>query len=152
MPSLLPDVPLPGLDDPLFAEFWRGTAGGTLRVQGCGACGAVRWPPRHLCSACGSFETTWQDAAPRGVLFSWVVVGRATAPGYGEVPYGVGLVALDEHPHVRVLGHVVAADLPALRDGLRMRADFVPAGPNGEFHIVRWVPDEPGGGDGRQGD
>lgn len=138
--SSLADVPVPGLDDPLFAEFWKGTASGALRIQACGSCGVVRWPPRHMCTECGSFETTWRDAAPRGSLFSWVTVGRATAPGYGEVPYGVAVVVLDEHPHVRVIGHVAAGDLPELRDGLKMEAQFAAAGPAGEFSIVRWVP------------
>jgi len=36
------------------AFFWDGTARGELRIQRCGGCGALRYPPGPMCPACGA--------------------------------------------------------------------------------------------------
>ena len=46
--------------------------------------------------------------APKGEVFSWVVVHRSQTPGFeGEVPYAVVLVALDAAKGVRIVGNLV---------------------------------------------
>lgn len=140
MPDPHRDVPVPDLDDPLFAPFWQGTAKGELRVQQCPKCKTAYWPPRAMCVLCESFDLAWITCNPRGRLFSWTIVGKATAKGFPDVPYVVAIVELDQ-PNVRVVGNVVGIDPPDLRVGIPLHARFVPAGANGEIHIIEWHPD-----------
>lgn len=130
-------IPAPDLEDPLFAPFWEGTRQGRLMIQACDDCATPRWPPRRLCPACGSFATRWVAQAPRGTLFSWTVIGKATAKGFAEVPYVVGLVALDERPSIRLAGNVEGIAPAALRAGLALRGRFVAAG---AMTLLRWQP------------
>ena len=139
MPSELPNVPVPDLSDPLYAPFWEGTRAHRLRIQCCRACGKKRWPPRYMCPICSSFDIDWVDVEPSGTLFSWTIVGFATAKGYPDVPYAVGIVTLDHAPEVRVVGKITAVDLESLRAGLPLKARFVTAGPEGEMTVLEWT-------------
>lgn len=136
----LSDVPVPDLEDPLYAPYWAGTRAARLMIQRCGACRTPRWPPRHMCPACGSLAVEWAEHGARGTLFSWTVVGRATARGYAEVPYAVGIVTLDDAPSIRLVGTIVDVDLGMLAVGFPLQARFVPAGPAGEMTLVQWEP------------
>ncbi|WP_298325476.1 zinc ribbon domain-containing protein [Haloactinopolyspora sp.] len=135
----LRDVPAPDLEDPLFQPYWAGAAEGKLVLPRCSGCERVNWPPRSVCPHCRSTESAWAEHQPHGTLFSWTVVGRATAPGYHEVPYAVGIVALDDAP-VRLMGTIVGAEPSALVMDMPMSARFAPAGSSPEFTLVQWEP------------
>ena len=137
MSENLDAVPLPDLEDDLFAPYWQGTRDGRLSVQRCMDCGTKRWPPRELCWACGSPEVDWTEVAQTGKLYSWTVVGRATSRAYPDVPYTVGIVEIENSPVIRMIG-VVRVDPPHLEAGLALKARFVPAGPAGEITLVQW--------------
>lgn len=134
------DLPLPDLADPLFAPFWDGMRAGEIRTQYCTACAAAYWPPRHYCVRCGSFTMKWRTHRAEGTLFSWTIVGKATAKGFADVPYAVGLVTLLDEPSVRIVGNVQLAPDRQLRVGQRLSATFVPAGPAGEINLIQWRP------------
>jgi uncharacterized OB-fold protein len=129
------EIIAPDLDDPLFAPFWQGTRQGRLMVQACDDCATPRWPPRCLCPACSSFATRWVEYAPLGTLFSWTVIGKATAKGFTEVPYAVGIVTLQEAPAIRLVGTLVGIAPDDFRVGLPLRGRFVDAGP---MTLLRW--------------
>ena len=133
-------LPVPDLDDPLFAPFWEGTRSGILRTMACTGCGADHWPPRHYCVHCGGFSMTWKAHTGRGVLYSWTVVHKPTAKGFAEVPYAVLIVGLEDAPGVRIVGNLAGNDFSALEVGLALQASFVRAGPEGEIHLVQWEP------------
>jgi uncharacterized OB-fold protein len=110
--------------DPELEPFWDGTDRDELRVQRCAACQTWRWPPRPACAACGSLETEWVAVAGRGELFSWTVVGRATLPEFeDQVPYAVGIVALDDAP-VRLIGRIETDDPWTLKMAMPVTAVF----------------------------
>jgi uncharacterized OB-fold protein len=136
----LDQVPVPDLNDPQFAPFWAGTREGKLRIQQCSDCKTYRWPPRITCRHCRSMKSEWVEVEPRGTLYTYTVVGRATAKGYSNVPYTVGFVTLDAHPNVRIIGNVVDVEPSAVRIGMPLKARFVPAGPKGEMTLIHWTP------------
>jgi uncharacterized OB-fold protein len=136
----LAQIPVPDLTDPTFAPFWEGTRDHKLMVQKCSQCGTYRWPPRITCRACQSTETEWAAVEPRGTLYTFTIVGRATAKGYPNVPYVVGFVALEAHPHVRIIGNVVDIEPSAVKIGMALQGRFVPAGPNSEMTLIHWSP------------
>jgi uncharacterized OB-fold protein len=99
-------LPAPNADS---APYWEGAKAGKLMLQRCADCGAVRFPPRHLCTACWSERTDWIEASGRGSVHSFTVIHRAPAPAFAErVPYVVALIDLAEGP--RMLANIVGTD------------------------------------------
>jgi uncharacterized protein len=132
--------PLPDAKDLDNGAFWSGTEQGELNVKQCGACGRHHWPPRLGCPHCGSDQVNWVTVAPKGEVYSWVVVHRSQTPGFeGEVPYAVVLVALDQAEGVRMVGNLVNMKPDQLEPGLAVEAVFTPA-PDGSVKLVNWRP------------
>ena len=76
--------------------FWAGTQVGELRIQRCGACGALRHPPGPACLSCGATEKQdYQVAAGTGTVYSYVVHRHPPVPGK-RLPIVVALVELTE--------------------------------------------------------
>jgi uncharacterized OB-fold protein len=136
------------VDDPVSAPFWAGAAAGELRYQTCATCGRFRHPPRPMCPYCRSLESAWVTARGTGTVWSFVVAHPPLLAAYAEqAPYNVAVVALDEDPALRMVGHLVRTpdgpigELGAgdIAIGDRVRAAF-PAPIEGVV-LPRWVPD-----------
>ncbi|GAA4724724.1 OB-fold domain-containing protein [Phytohabitans rumicis] len=104
------------------AFFWAGTAVGELRVQSCGACGALRHPPGPSCPHCGALRPEYVVASGRGEIYSYVVHHHPPLPGR-EPPVVVVLVELPEG--VRMTGELLGCDPALVRIGDPVRVDFV---------------------------
>ncbi len=104
--------PLPQIGSDTKA-FWEGCREHVIRIQKCGDCGHLRWPPAFLCSNCLSRNTQWITATGRGTVYSYVVYHVAYDPSFKEdLPYVVALVKLEEGPHL--LTNIVGCDPQAL--------------------------------------
>jgi uncharacterized protein len=89
--------------------FWEGTEVGELRLQACGACGTLRFPPRVMCPYCQSTERYWQPVSGRGTIWSFVVCHPPLLPAYAPfAPYPVITVTLEEGPALRMVGNLVS--------------------------------------------
>lgn len=135
------DIPVPDLDSPLFAPFWKASSEERLAIQCCASCDTQRWPPRFRCNECGSFETKWVDRSACGTLFSWTIVGRQTAKGYTDVPYAVGIVELEGEPGIRMIGKLENVPLANLVAGMPLKAKFTVAGRDHQMTLIYWQPD-----------
>lgn len=102
--------------------FWDGTAAGELRIQRCGACGALRHPPGPMCPACGATRPGYVVAAGTGEVYSYVVQHHPPVPGK-QLPIVVALVALPEG--VRMVGELLGTGPEQVRIGLPVRVEFV---------------------------
>jgi uncharacterized OB-fold protein len=132
---MIETIPLPVTDDPVDAAFWQGCRDGRLLVQHCAACGQAQHPPRAMCPACGSMRLGWRPAAGTGTLWSFAVPAPPLLPAFAAlVPYVTALVALDDHPGLRLTGALVGragdriggVDPAALRIGQAVRVRFLP--------------------------
>lgn len=139
---------LPDVDDADSAPFWQGCTRAELLLQACADCGAIRMPPRPMCPHCHSLKQRWQPSAGRGTVWSFVVPHPPLLPAYSELaPFNVIVVALDDHPGVRLVGNLVAtADAPinsvapeSIRIGEPVRVVFQPIG---GATLPRWVRDD----------
>jgi len=102
------------------SPFSDGLAAGVLRYQRCSACCTAQTGQRLACSACGSPQLSWHDAAGTGTVWALSTVHRAPTDAWrAAVPYTLVLVTLDEGP--RVMAHGV----PGLAIGQRVRAEPV---------------------------
>ena len=135
MSEAAPAKPLP-FPDRDSQPFWEGLRAGELRVQRCGGCGALRWPPRALCHRCRSFEHEWIALSGRGRVVSHVRTHQVFAPAWrDDVPYEVVTVALDEQEDLQLVGRLEGA---RAEGGLPVRARFVQVDP--EHALLHWEP------------
>jgi uncharacterized OB-fold protein len=129
------------------APFWDAAARSELRMQACGACGRLRFPPRPMCPHCQSTADDWQLMSGRGTLWSYVVPHPPLLPEYAELArYNVIVVALDEDPTLRLVGNLVTGpdgainqiDPATIEIGTPVQVVFGPA--EDGFVLPRWQP------------
>lgn len=92
---------------PETAHFWDGTRVGELRLQRCGHCAHVYFPPRPFCPACASRDVKVFAASGRGTLYSYVINHRPR-PDWPQEPHSVALVELEEGP--RMISNIVEVE------------------------------------------
>jgi uncharacterized protein len=155
-------VPVPPLapePDPESEGFWQGTAAGELRVQLCGSCGRLRFPPLVRCPFCHAAERAWRPVSGEGTVWSFVVPHPPLLPGFAEAaPYNVVVVALAEDPALRMVGNLVAraggpigeVDPATIEIGLPVGVVFTERrSPSGRpLSIPQWVRRQGSGGAG----
>ena len=90
---------------PETQHFWDGTRAGELRLQRCGACEKVYFPPRPFCPECASKDVSVFPATGRATLHSYVISQRAMPDSGFEAPFSIAVVQLEEGP--RMLSNVV---------------------------------------------
>ena len=118
---MLDDWVLPAIDDVNRAWF----TSGELTLQACASCGRVQHPPEEVCHACGGELFVGRVVAPTGVVHSYTVVHHPVNKALAQhVPYAVVLVALDELPHIRVVGNVLDVAPGEVRIGMTVHAVF----------------------------
>lgn len=114
--------PLPELEGDL-APFLAAAREHRLVVQRCVACGALRFPPRELCSRCLATEATWVDVSGRGEIFSFNVMHQVYHPAFAsEVPYAVVVVKLAEGP--KITSNLVDCPVDRIRIGMSVEVVF----------------------------
>jgi uncharacterized protein len=118
------DRPIPRLA-PDTAFFWQAGADDVLRVLGCGDCDRLVHPPVPRCRHCGSSSLAPRDLSGRATLWSWTEVHQPFIT-WLEVPYVVGIVALDEDEDVHLTTRVIDADAAELAIGMPMAVRFEP--------------------------
>jgi uncharacterized OB-fold protein len=94
------DKPLPRPNEDT-APYWEAARNGELRMQKCGACGSIRFPPSLLCPTCLSEESEWVKLSGRATVFSWIVIHQSQHPAFNaDTPYNVAIVELEEGPRL----------------------------------------------------
>lgn len=93
-----------------------------LLVSRC-ACGALAFPPRERCAACGNPVATVEEAPTNGIIFSWT-----TQPG-SQPPRVVALVRLENG---MVVQGFVDASVDSVTIDLPVRTIAVPFRPDDE--------------------
>lgn len=81
---------------PETQHFWDGCKAGELRLQRCGDCSDVYFPPRPFCPNCSSKNVTVFKASGRGTLYSYIINHRPH-PAW-DAPYAIAAVKLAEGP------------------------------------------------------
>lgn len=115
------EQPLPLLEG-LTAGFYAHCKKGELRFQCCSSCGRWRHVPRVMCSACGSWEWTWEQSSGKGKVFTWTVVARSMHPYFLNVPYAPAVIELEEG--VRLVSWVEGCAPEDLAMGMPVEVSF----------------------------
>lgn len=116
--------------------FWAALRAGHLLLQRCAECATLRFPPRCVCNACGSWDTTWDECGGTGTVFAWSVVHHPLTVAYSAaVPYHLLAVRLTEQDDVILPGALVGGTR-GLVTGAPVRAGFHTVGP--ELTLLVW--------------
>jgi uncharacterized protein len=131
------DWTLPQLDEHNEAYF----TSGELVLERCAGCGHVQHPPSGVCTACQAVGTERVGVEPVGVVVSATLVHHPLNPMLRDaVPYNVVVVALRDHPHVRIVGNVVGTRQDEVVIGLSVRGSWTgPLGDHG-VRLLQWQP------------
>jgi uncharacterized protein len=123
--SSKPAKPLPNLEDPDSATFWREAGQGRLSFQKCSQCGYLRWPPAPICPECWSEVAEWTPVSPEGEIWSFGVYERAFSKAFeGDIPYVVALVSLDAGP--QMISNIIDIAPEDVTVGMRVTAVYEP--------------------------
>ena len=96
----------------------------------CGDCGATAFPTQDHCPRCSAAGMTEILLPRRGTLVAWTTQGFPPGPPYAGatgkdfVPFGVGLVQLDDV--IRVEGRLTENDPAKLQFGMGVELAMVP--------------------------
>lgn len=86
----------------------------------CAACGRAHFPAADSCPWCGGEGCARDRGGSCARLWLWTTVA-ARPPGYrGPIPYGLGVVELEDVP-LRVVTRIAAPPDGPLHEGQRMR-------------------------------
>jgi len=102
-------------------HLFRARDDGSARLVGgtCASCGRVHFPAAEVCPYCSNESCGEVELGPRGFLWLYTSVLRAP-PGYrGAVPFGFGIVDLEEG--LRVVTRLTESDVTKLSPGQPMR-------------------------------
>ena len=91
---------------PETIHFWQGAAEGELRLQQCGMCEHIYFPPQPFCPRCSSGDVEVIVASGRATLYSYVISHLPT-PGFAS-PFVLAVVELADGP--RLLTNIVDVD------------------------------------------
>jgi len=121
--------------DSINEPYWTGLREGKLLFQAC-TCGHAWLPPRALCPRCLTTDWSWQKAAGRGAIESWVVYHVAYHPAFKDkLPYNVAIVKLEEGP--KLITNVVEANDKLYIDApVYLHVDMALSAPLAQFKLA----------------
>jgi uncharacterized OB-fold protein len=98
---------------------------GAMSIQQCATCGVLQHPPEEICHECAGMTFATAVLVPTGTVCSYTIVHHSVNPRLdGVVPYAVVLVALDDAPHVRVVGNLLDVPVEEIAIGMPVTATW----------------------------
>ena len=83
----------------LWQRVNAAAAEGVFKLQICGACHKVQYPPREFCSGCLSDALTWEPVSAGGAVLSWTRSHSSVSRFFKDkLPLHVGAIKLDCGP------------------------------------------------------
>jgi len=129
-------APVPVVDG-IFTFHDDGSA--RLLAGRCRSCDRHAFPRPEACPYCGQIDVEEAELGRSGgTLWAWTAI-TAAPPGYtGPVPYGFGVVQLDEG--LRVVTHLTQSDPGRISFGDRVRCVVAPLHEDEQGHqVVTWA-------------
>ncbi len=114
--------PLPELT-PANEWFWTSGADGQLRIQVCDDCATAVHPPTPVCPACRSLSWTPTVVSGRATVVARTINRHQWLPDLPP-PYAIAIVALAEHPDVRLTTNVVGCEPDEVHIGQEVAVRF----------------------------
>ena len=100
----------------------------------CKKCGKVFFPPRLICSACGSREFEKIVLKRTGKVLTYTVIRVPPSQFRDEAPYAVGIVELDGGG--RITTQIVDCDFDKIKIGMVVKMEFRRIQAEGEAGVI----------------
>ena len=124
---------------PVSAPFWDALREHRIRIQYSPSAGRYVFYPRLLAPGTLADDLEWREISGRGVLYTFTVADRPTAPPWADaLPQLLAVVEWDEGP--RLSTELMNVDPSQLRVGLRVRPVFCDYPEHG-VTLLRYEPD-----------
>ncbi len=100
-------VPAPTVET---KPFWDYCKRHELRMQKCGQCGHIRYPPSMFCPKCQSMQAEWSRLTGKGKVYSFIIVRFLYDRAFrNDIPYVVATIELEEGP--RIMSNVTGCNV-----------------------------------------
>lgn len=117
--------------------FWDAARQHRLVIQRSRNTGAFVFYPREVSPFGAGDELEWAEVSGRGVVYSYTIARRPTAPQWAEEgPYVIAIVELDEGPHLTA--NIIDCEPDRVRIGMPVVARFVDV--TSETTLVQFAP------------
>ena len=120
MASYRKPLPLPDQDG---KPYWELLKQHKFSMQRCNDCGHYRFPPRHVCPNCSSFEAEWTEVSGRGSIHTFSIMHDNLVRGL-DPPFVLAQVELDDQPGLRLICNIKDIDPKAVRIGMPVEVFF----------------------------
>ena len=107
---------------PTIENFYNYCSERKLMGIKCTHCGNIICPPRSVCSKCLSYEHEWIELKGIGRLVTYTIIHFPPTQFQLLAPYAVGIVKLEEGPHIP--GMLKNVKLEDIRIGMPLRVDY----------------------------
>lgn len=81
-------------------SFYKFVSEEKLMAAKCSRCGTLLLPPRPVCTKCLSTDFKWVELKGKGKLLSYTVIHVSPVQFQFMAPYIVGIVELEDGPHL----------------------------------------------------
>jgi uncharacterized OB-fold protein len=108
-------------------SFYKFVSEGKLMAAKCSKCGTLLLPPKPVCTKCFSTAFRWVELRGKGKLLSYTVIHISPKQFESMAPYVVGIVELEEGPHLP--GMIRDAGPEKIKIGMDLKVDFDPSLP-----------------------
>ena len=116
-------------------EYWREIPQRyRLEASRCAKCGAVFFPPRRRCAACGGEKFEMTQLPREGKVVTFSVIRQAAGDMIQLSPYAVCMVELKGG--VRLEAQLVDVDPEAIKTGMPVRLEFRKIRESGEAGVI----------------
>jgi uncharacterized OB-fold protein len=92
-----------------------------LEAAECTKCGAKFYPPRLVCSECGSRKFKTFSLPETGKLETFTVIRVAPSQFSDQAPYAIGIAKVGG---LNITGQIVDCDVDKLKIGMEVRLEF----------------------------
>lgn len=118
-----PSAELAALHPDQWTEpFWSSARDHRLVAPRCERCDRARMPPGPFCTTCGEVPIVWRPATGAATLHTFTIARQPFHPALRDaIPYAIAVVALDDHPDVRLVTNLVDIAEDEIRIGMRLQ-------------------------------
>lgn len=103
-------------------QFYKFISERKLMAAKCRSCASLLLPPRNICPKCFSTELEWIELNKKGKLATYTVIHIPPAQFQSLAPYAVGIIKLEDGPHL--LGMIQGVKPEEIKVGMNLTVDF----------------------------
>lgn len=103
-------------------SFYKFVSERKIMAARCSECGTLLLPPRPVCTKCLSTDFKWVELRGKGKLLSYTVIHVSPVQFESMAPYTVGIVELEDGPHLP--GMIRDVEPEKIMVGMDLTVDF----------------------------